>query len=154
MSDTTNLKTLGSTTKYDFTEPNSKILETFQNQHPNNLFLVPFVMPDIEFTSLCPKTGQPDWAKIEIIYVPNDLMIESKSLKLYLYSYRNHGEFHEDCINRIANDIYNLITPKFLRVIGDFNSRGGLAIKPMVYKGDTSEIIWNIVRDFDNKFKL
>ena len=132
MSDTKNLKSLGNKkTKY-YTKPNIKILETFENQHRHNLYLVPFVQERDEFTSLCPQTGQPDHAKIEIIYVPNIKMIESKSLKLYLFSFRNQGEFHEDVCNRIAKDLYTVLEPKYLRVYGDFASRGGIAIKPMV----------------------
>jgi len=132
MSDTKNLTKLGSKTKYVFDKPAPELLETFMNPNPGTDFLVPFVMPEIEFSSLCPKTGQPDWAKIEVIYIPNMNMIESKSLKLYLFSYRNHGAFHEDCVNTIAKDLFQKLNPKYLRVYGDFNSRGGLAIKPLV----------------------
>src|SRR3990167_4234873 len=118
MSDTSTLTQLGSQgTKY-LTEPNINILETFDNQHLNNLYLVPFVQERDEFTSLCPKTGQPDHAKMEIIYVPNMKMVESKSLKLYLFSFRNTGEFHEDVCNRITNDLFTLLKPKYLRAYG------------------------------------
>jgi len=82
----------------------------------------------------CPITNQPDHAKIEIIYVPNEDMVESKSLKLYLFSFRNNGEFHEDVINRITNDLFAIMNPKYIRVFGDFASRGGIAIKPLVEK--------------------
>lgn len=134
MSDTTNLTQLGSqNTKY-LTKPSKDILETFKNQHLNNLYLVPFTQDRDEFTSLCPKTGQPDHAKMEIIYVPDVKMVESKSLKLYLFSFRNTGEFHEDVCNRIANDLFEVMQPKYLRVFGDFAPRGGLAIKPMIEK--------------------
>ena len=75
------------------------VLETFKNKHPENEYLVTFTCP--EFTSLCPKTGQPDFARIVINYIPREEMVESKSLKLYLFSFRNHGDFHEDCINII-----------------------------------------------------
>src|SRR3990167_7516651 len=116
MSDTSTLTQLGSQgTKY-LTEPNINILETFDNQHLNNLYLVPFVQERDEFTSLCPRTGQPDHAKMEIIYVPNERMVESKSLKLYLFSYRNQGKFDEYVCNRIAKDLFALIYPKYLRV--------------------------------------
>lgn len=128
------LKKLGQKTVYNFNQPDAELLETFDNLHSKNNYIVPFVMPEVEFTSLCPITGQPDWAKIEIVYIPNIKMIESKSLKLYLASFRNHGEFHEDCINRIANDLFKILKPKYLRVIGDFNARGGLAIKPLTEK--------------------
>lgn len=138
MSDTSTLTKLGSQkTKY-YTEPSVDILETFENQHQDNLYLVPFVMPFAEFTSLCPKTGQPDFAKIEIIYIPNVKMVESKSLKLYLFSFRNSGEFHEDVCNRIAKDLFLVLQPRYLRVFGDFSPRGGLAIKPMVEMWDNN----------------
>lgn len=131
MSDTKNLKSLGSKkTKY-YNKPSIKILETFENQHEGRHYLVPFVCE--EFTSLCPKTGQPDFAKLEIIYVPKVKMVESKSLKLYLFSYRNEGSFHEDVINRIVNDLIKVLDPYYLRVFGDFNVRGGIAIKPLIY---------------------
>lgn len=132
MSNSKHLKSLGSKkTKY-YNKPSIKILETFENQHPQNTYLVPFVQERDEFTSLCPRTRQPDHARIEIVYVPNVKMVESKSLKLYLFSFRNQGEFHEDVINRIANDLWKLLEPKYLRVYGDFAARGGLAIKPLV----------------------
>lgn len=132
MSDTKRLTKLGNQkTKYP-KKPSIKILETFDNQHQDNIYLVPFTQDRDEFTSLCPKTGQPDHAKIEIIYVPNVKMVESKSLKLYLFSFRNTGEFHEDVINRIAKDLFKVMEPRYLRVYGDFAARGGLAIKPIV----------------------
>ncbi len=130
MSDTKKLTKLGSQkTKY-YNKPNIKILETFENQHPNNYYIVPLVCT--EFTSLCPKTRQPDFATLEIIYAPRDKMVESKSLKLYLFSFRNQGEFHEDVINRIHNDLWKILNPKYLTVFGNFNIRGGIAIKPFV----------------------
>ena len=125
-------KSLGSKRTKLPTKPDAKILETFQNQHRKSLYLVPLVCH--EFTSICPITGQPDFAKFEIVYVPSIKMVESKSLKLYLYSFRNHGEFHEDVTNRIFNDLWKLMQPKFMRIIGDFNVRGGIAIKPLVQK--------------------
>lgn len=85
-----------------------------------------------EFTSLCPKTGQPDFASIKITYTPDKYLVESKSLKLYLFSFRNHGEFHEDCVSRIAQDIFKLIEPHSLHVYGDFYPRGGIKICPSV----------------------
>jgi len=135
MSNSKNLKSLGSKkTEYKTDKPRPELLETFENAHPDNLYLIPFVQERDEFTSLCPKTGQPDHAKLEIIYVPNKLCIESKSLKLYLFSFRQHGEFHEDVCNTIANTLFNLLEPRFLRVFGNFAARGGLAIKPMVVR--------------------
>lgn len=132
MSDSKGLKQLGAKkTKY-YSKPSKDILETFENQNQENIYLVPFVMERDEFTSLCPKTSQPDQARIEIIYVPNEKMVESKSVKLYLFSFRNTGQFHEDIVNRIANDFYQVLDPKYLRVYGDFAPRGGLAIKPLI----------------------
>lgn len=159
-SDSKNLKSLGSqNTKYELDKVNPKLLETFENQHPDNLYLVPFKQERDEFTSLCPKTKQPDHARMEIIYVPNDLMVESKSLKLYLFSFRNSGEFHEDVCNRIANDLMVLLKPKYLRVYGDFAGRGGLAIKPLIERWNLAgadmcqELIVNQVRSWDIKSK-
>jgi len=140
MSNTKTLKSLGSAkTKYQTDKVRPELLETFdtnesimQGFHDGSYTLVPFIQERDEFTSLCPKTGQPDHAKMEIIYIPRDKMIESKSLKLYLFSFRNTGEFHEDVCNRIANDLFALLKPMYLRVYGDFAPRGGLAIKPLV----------------------
>lgn len=111
-----------------------KVLETFVNKHPGNEYLVTFTCP--EFTSLCPKTGQPDFAKIIINYIPRNLMVESKSLKLYLFSFRNHGDFHEDCINIIMKDLVKLMDPRYLEVIGLFTPRGGISIYPFANYGD------------------
>ena len=155
MSDTKKLTKLGSNkTKY-YDKPDIKILETFENQH-QNLYLIPFTQDRDEFTSLCPKTGQPDFAKMEIIYVPNKLCVESKSLKLYLFSFRNHGEFHEDVCNRIMKDIFQKIHPYYIRVFGDFAPRGGLSIKPMVeYRSGCDENdrkdIERMVQSWDTK---
>lgn len=88
-----------------------------------------------EFTSLCPKTKQPDFAKITIRYSPNKRLVESKSLKLYLFSYRNHGSFHENCVNQIAKDLFALMDPFWLEVRGDFGARGGISINPSVMLG-------------------
>lgn len=111
-----------------------EILETFVNKHPDNEYLVTFMCP--EFTSLCPKTGQPDFAKIIINYIPRELMVESKSLKLYLFSFRNHGDFHEDCINIIMKDLVKLMNPRYLEVTGTFTPRGGISIYPFANYGD------------------
>ena len=83
-----------------------------------------------EFTSLCPITGQPDFANIYISYIPDQLCVESKSLKLYLFSYRNHGDFHENCINTIGKDLVELLNPRYLEVWGKFTPRGGISIDP------------------------
>lgn len=128
---TDELKQLGnSKTEYTFEGPDKKILETFKNLHPNIDYVINFKAP--EFTSLCPKTGQPDFATIYIQYIPNSFCIESKSLKLYLFSYRNFGEFHEDCVCRIMKDIRNKIHPRWIRVEGQFRPRGGISIVPIV----------------------
>lgn len=111
-----------------------EILETFKNKHPENEYLVTFNCP--EFTSLCPKTGQPDFAKIIINYIPREDMVESKSLKLYLFSFRNHGDFHEDCVNIIMKDLVRLMNPRYLEVIGIFTPRGGISIYPFANYGD------------------
>lgn len=108
----------------------STILETFENKHPEDDYFVRFNCP--EFTSLCPKTGQPDFAEIVINYIPRDRMVESKSLKLYLFSFRNHGDFHEDCVNIIMKDLVKLMNPKYIEVIGLFMPRGGISIHPFV----------------------
>lgn len=109
------------------------LLETFENQHPNRDYFVKFNFP--EFTSLCPITHQPDFATLYISYVPEIKMVESKSLKLYLFSFRNHGDFHEDCINKITNDLINLMDPKYIEVWGKFTPRGGISIDPYVNYG-------------------
>ena len=105
-----------------------EVLETFVNKHPDNDYFVKFNCP--EFTSLCPITGQPDFAAIYISYVPGQRMVESKSLKLYLFSFRNHGDFHEDCVNKIMKDLIRLMDPKYIEVRGRFLPRGGISIDP------------------------
>ena len=104
------------------------VLETFINKHQDNDYFVKFNCP--EFTSLCPITGQPDFATITISYVPDIRMVESKSLKLYLFSFRNHGDFHEDCVNIIMKDLIKLMEPKYIEVWGKFTPRGGISIDP------------------------
>ena len=114
-------------TKYP-TDYDPNVLETFVNKHQDNDYFVKFNCP--EFTSLCPLTGQPDFATIYISYVPNIKMVESKSLKLYLFSFRNHGDFHEDCMNIIMKDLIKLMEPKYIEVWGKFTPRGGISIDP------------------------
>lgn len=109
------------------------VLETFVNKHPDNDYMVTFNCP--EFTSLCPITGQPDFAKIIINYIPDEKMVESKSLKLYLFSFRNRGDFHEDCINIIMKDLKKLMNPKYIEVKGIFTPRGGISIYPFACYG-------------------
>ena len=120
-------------THYDY-EYNPQVLETFDNKHPENDYLVTLHCP--EFTSLCPKTGQPDFGRIIISYIPRVRMVESKSLKLYLFSFRNHGDFHEDCVNIIMKDLIALMDPKYIEVKGLFNPRGGISILPFANYGD------------------
>ena len=109
------------------------ILESFPNKHLENDYFVKFNCP--EFTSLCPKTGQPDFATIYISYIPDQRLVESKSLKLYLLSFRNHGDFHEDCINIIMKDLEKLMDPKYIEVWGKFTPRGGISIDPYCNRG-------------------
>lgn len=116
------------------TDYNPSVLESFINKHPENDYLVTLNCP--EFTSLCPKTGQPDFAKIIINYIPNEQMVESKSLKLYLFSFRNHGDFHEDCINIIMKDLIALMQPRYIEVYGIFTPRGGISIYPFANYAD------------------
>jgi len=105
-----------------------EVLESFPNKNPGHDAWTTFVCA--EFTSLCPKTGQPDFAKIFINYIADKKMVESKSLKLYLFSFRNHGDFHEDCVQKMCNDLADLMGPKYIEVIGEFTPRGGIAIFP------------------------
>ena len=126
------LKSLGAKTRYaDDYAP--EVLETFANKHPDNDYWVRFNCP--EFTSLCPITGQPDFAEIRIAYIPGVRMVESKSLKLYLFSFRNHGDFHEDCVNIIMKDLIRLMDPKYIEVTGLFTPRGGISIYPYANYG-------------------
>lgn len=126
------LTALGNTTVYaDNYAP--QVLEAFTNQHQGNDYWVRFDCP--EFTSLCPITGQPDFATILISYIPDVKMVESKSLKLYLFSFRNHGAFHEDCVNLIMKDLIGLMNPKYIEVKGIFTPRGGISIHPYANYG-------------------
>ena len=108
-------------------------METFENKHPDKDYWVKFNCP--EFTSLCPITGQPDFATITISYVPERRMVESKSLKLYLFSFRNHGDFHEDVVNIILKDLVRLMEPRYIEVWGKFLPRGGISIDPYTNYG-------------------
>ena len=127
-----NLQLLGAKTKYKF-DYDPSILERFSNKHPENDYFVKFNCP--EFTSLCPITGQPDFATIYISYIPDKYCVESKSLKLYLFSFRNHGDFHEDCVNIIMKDLIKLLDPRYIEVWGKFLPRGGLSIDPYANYG-------------------
>lgn len=123
---------LGNKTKYS-TDYDPSVLEAVENKHTDNDYFIKFNCP--EFTSLCPITGQPDFATIYISYIPKFKMVESKSLKLYLFSFRNHGDFHEDCINIIMKDLIKLLDPKYIEVWGKFLPRGGLSIDPYANYG-------------------
>ena len=105
-------------------EPKPEILETFENKNPERDYEIEISCP--EFTCVCPRTGQPDFATITIRYIPDRLCVELKSLKLYMFSYRNTGEFHEHVTNRILNDFVSVCDPRSVEVTGDFNVRGGI----------------------------
>ena len=126
------LKALGRETEY-LNHYAPEVLETFENKHQGNDYWVQFNCP--EFTSLCPITGQPDFAEIKIMYIPAERMVESKSLKLYLFSFRNNGDFHEDCVNIIMKDLVRLMDPKYIEVVGLFTPRGGISIYPYANYG-------------------
>ncbi len=117
---------LGKETKYNLDAPDLAILEGVANPHEDVDYAISLTCP--EFTSICPITSQPDFAHIIIDYVPKDKILESKSLKLYLFAYRNHGAFHEDCTVQIAKDIIATIKPKWLRISGYWYPRGGIPI--------------------------
>ena len=127
------------------------LLEAFQNKHPQNDYFVKFNCP--EFTSLCPITGQPDFATITISYVPDKKLVESKSLKLYLFSFRNHGDFHEDCVNIIMKDLIKLMEPKYIEVWGRFLPRGGISIDPYCNYGKPGtrweQVAWERMANHD-----
>ena len=116
---------LGQTTTYA-----SKDLETFPNPHPERDFTIRMEIP--EFTCLCPKTGQPDFAKFYLEYVPEQTCVELKSLKLYMWSFREEGAFHEDVTNNILDDLVKATQPRFMRLVGDWNVRGGIYTKVIV----------------------
>ena len=128
-----NLTKLGSQGTEYKTEYDRELLETFGNKHPDNDYFVKFNCP--EFTSLCPITGQPDFATITISYVPDERLVESKSLKLYLFSFRNHGDFHEDVVNVIMKDLIYKMDPKYIDVYCKFLLRGGIYIVPYCFYG-------------------
>lgn len=125
MKDLTLLGKQGTAYNYNY---DPEVLETFDNKHIDNAYWVKFNCP--EFTSLCPITGQPDFATIYISYIPEIKMVESKSLKLYLFSFRNHGGFHEDVVNIIMKDLIAKMDPKYIEVWGKFLPRGGISIDP------------------------
>jgi 7-cyano-7-deazaguanine reductase len=122
------------------TSPAEAVLETVTNPHPGETYLVRFTCP--EFTALCPITGQPDFARFVIDYAPNERLVESKSLKLYLASFRNHGAFHEDCTIAIAKKIQSVAAPQWLRIGGYWYPRGGIPIDVFYQSGDPPLGLW------------
>lgn len=144
------LKSLGKESQYAF-EYRPDVLEAFDNRHPENDYFVKFNCP--EFTALCPITGQPDFATIYLSYIPGKKLVESKSLKLYLFSFRNHGAFHEDVMNIIMKDLVKLLEPKYIEVWGKFLPRGGLSIDPYCNYGQPgtkySELAWYRMQNHD-----
>jgi len=122
------------------TSPEDAILEKVANPHKDTLYNVRFTCP--EFTSLCPVTGQPDFAHIVIDYVPKDFLVESKSLKLFLHSYRNHKGFHEACTIEIAKRIIELLDPVWLRIGGYWYPRGGIPIDIFYQTSDIPDQVW------------
>jgi len=120
--------------------PEEAVLERVPNPHAGTLYLARFTAP--EFTSLCPVTGQPDFARLVIDYAPGDWLIESKSLKLYLGAFRNHGAFHEDCTLAIAKTIVARAEPKWLRIGGYWYPRGGIPIDVFWQTGPAPEGLW------------
>ena len=126
------LKSLGKIVDYKF-DYNVDFLEAIPNKNVGRNYFVRLVSD--EFTCVCPITHQPDFATIKINYIPDEKLVESKSLKLYLTSFRNHGIFHEDAVNRIADDLIKLLQPRYLEVEGIFKTRGGISIVPYVNYG-------------------
>ncbi|MDA1043687.1 MAG: preQ(1) synthase [Verrucomicrobia bacterium] len=118
--------------------PDQAKLESFLNTHPERDYVIAFDCP--EFTALCPITGQPDFGRIRITYVADQHCLESKSLKLYLFSFRNEGAFHEEVVNRILDDMVKAIAPRRATVTGEFNARGGIALTVTAKTPDTPEV--------------
>lgn len=132
---TKNLTKLGSKeTKYEYENPSADILEVFANQFPNRDYVTEFIFN--EFTSLCPKTGQPDFATISVRYVADKHCIETKSLKLYFLAYRNKGAFMETITNQILNDCIKACCPRAMEVVANFNARGGTLINVIAKYGN------------------
>ena len=119
------------------TQP-SKQLEVVPNPHPDRDYEVNITIP--EFTCICPRTGQPDFATIRIRYIPDQHLVELKSLKLYIWSYRNEGAFHEDVTNRILNALAAAAKPRWIEVVGDFNMRGGIKTEVTITHGKRPDL--------------
>ena len=147
------LNLLGKKTEYK-TDYAPEVLETFTNKHQDHDYWVTFDCP--EFTPLCPITGQTDFETIRIDYIPDTKMVESKSLKLYLFSFRNHGAFHEDCVNVIMKDLIRLMDPKYIEVTGIFTPRGGISIYPYTNYGRKGTKYEKLAQDrlFNHTFPL
>ncbi len=120
--------------------PAAAVLERVPNPHPRRLYLARFTAP--EFTALCPITGQPDFAHLVIDYVPGRWLVESKSLKLFLASFRNHGAFHEDCTLTVAERLVQRLAPRWLRIGGYWYPRGGMPIDVFYQSGPAPEGVW------------
>ncbi len=135
-----NFSKLGKAVAYQTDKPNSEILDKIDNPHQDVDYLITFSCP--EFTSICPVTSQPDFAHIVIDYIPQSYILESKSLKLYLHSFRNHGAFHEDCTIKIAKDLKNILKPKWLRIGGYWYPRGGIPIDIFYQTSKPPANIW------------
>lgn len=152
-----NVSSLGASKTNYPTDYDPSVLEYFLNKHCDNDYVVS--LDAYEFSSLCPKTHQPDFAKVVISYIPNEKMVESKSLKLYLFSFRNHGSFHEDCMNTVMEDLIKLMDPKYIEVRGIFAPRGGISIFPFCnwanpkfeYKNFADQRKLDILRDSSNR---
>jgi len=142
------LKKLGRKTDYVY-DYSPNLLERFENRYKGKIYWVSFNCP--EFTTLCPITGQPDFATIYIQYIPDKWLVESKSLKLYLFSFRNARDFHEDTVNRIADDLFELLEPFYLEVYGEFNPRGGISIDPFTQRYKKEEWVEELAKE---RFKL
>ncbi|WP_195576841.1 preQ(1) synthase [Paenibacillus sp. 1001270B_150601_E10] len=134
---------LGQQTSYKSTYA-PEVLESFPNKHPYRDYFIKFNCP--EFTSLCPITGQPDFATMYISYIADEKCVESKSLKLYLFSFRNQGDFHEDCVNIIMNDLIELLDPRYIEVWGKFTPRGGISIDPYCNYGRPGTVYEDMAR--------
>ena len=137
---TSDLSKLGSNTSYQYDSPTIDILEKVDNPHPDVTYVASFTCP--EFTSICPVTGQPDFAHIVIDYVPQKYLVESKSLKIYLTSFRNHGAFHQDCTIKLAKDLIKILQPKWLRIGGYWYPRGGIPIDIFYQTGQPPKDVW------------
>jgi 7-cyano-7-deazaguanine reductase len=144
MSDPSHLSQLGRPSALP-ASPDQAVLERIPNPHPGTLYLVRFTAP--EFTSLCPVTGQPDFAHLMIDCAPESWLVESKSLKLYLSSFRNHGAFHEDCTLAIAKRLIDTLRPLWLRIGGYWYPRGGMPIDVFYQSGPPPDGLWLPAQD-------